>query len=232
MARIARIVVPKMPHHITQRGNRRQKVFFNEGDYREYIKLMSASCYLHGVEIWAYCLMSNHVHLIAVPEKAESLRNAIGEAHRRYTRLINFRQNWRGHLWQDRFASFPMDEKYLLAAARYVELNPVRARITADPLSYLWSSARSHAAGEDDELVKVNPLLALVPDWQAFLRRGLEEKENQRLRIHERTGRPLGDESFIKKVEYMADRVFHKQKPGPKIRKEEKLNYITQAIEN
>ena len=114
MARIARIVVPKMPHHITQRGNRRQKAFFNEGDYREYIALMSASCNLHGVEIWAYCLMCNHVHLIAVPEKPESLRHAIGEAHRRYTRAINFRNKWRGHLWQERFASFPMDEKYLL----------------------------------------------------------------------------------------------------------------------
>jgi putative transposase len=99
------------------------------------ISLMSASCRYHGVEIWAYCLMSNHVHLIAVPEKPESLRSAIGEAHRRYTRSINFRQNWRGHLWQDRFASFPMNESYLLAAARYVELNPVRAHMTGDPMS-------------------------------------------------------------------------------------------------
>lgn len=124
MARIARIVVPGMPHHITQRGNRPQETFFKEDDYREYISLMSASCHLHGVEIWAYCLMSNHVHLIAVPKQDESLRSAIGEAHRRYTRSINFRQNWSGHLWQERFASFPMNESYLLAAARYVELNP------------------------------------------------------------------------------------------------------------
>jgi putative transposase len=216
MARIARIVVPKMPHHITQRGNRRQEAFFCEGDYREYISLMSAACNLHGVEIWAYCLMRNHVHLIAVPEKPESLRLAMGEAHRRYTRSINFRNKWRGHLWQDRFASFPMDEKYLLAAARYVELNPVRAHITADPLSYSWSSAKSHVLGEDDQLVKVKPLLELVSDWQAFLREGFEEKENQRLRIHERTGRPLGDETFLNKIENMANRVLHKQKPGPK----------------
>jgi putative transposase len=216
MARIARIVVPGIPHHITQRGNRRQESFFNDGDYHEYISLMSASCDLHGVEIWAYCLMSNHVHLIAVPEKPESLRHAIGEAHRRYTRSINFRHDWRGHLWQERFASFPMNETYLLAAARYVELNPVRAHITTDPLSYPWSSARSHVLGQDDELVKVKPLLDLIPDWQAFLKEGIEEKESQSIRRHERTGRPLGDESFINRIENAANRVLRKQKPGPK----------------
>ena len=216
MARIARIVVPRIPHHITQRGNRRQEAFFNEGDYREYISLMAESCNLHGVEIWAYCLMNNHVHLIAVPEKTESLRQAIGEAHRRYTRSINFRQKWRGHLWQERFASFPMNENYLLAAARYVELNPVRAHITNDPVSYSWSSAKCHALGQDDELVRVKPLLDLVPDWKNFLREGIEEEESQLIRRHERTGRPLGDESFINKMENTANRVLRKKKPGPK----------------
>ena len=229
MARIARIVVPRIPHHITQRGNRRQESFFNESDYREYISLMSAACHLHGVEIWAYCLMSNHVHLITVPEKAESLRRAIGEAHRRYTRAINFRHNWRGHLWQERFASFPMNETYLLAAARYVELNPVRARITSDPLSYKWSSARSHALGQDDELVRVKPLLDLVPDWKAFLLEGIEEKDYQQMRRHERTGRPLGDESFINRIENAANRVLRKKKPGPK---QEKLQGINRGEHN
>jgi len=216
MARIARIVVPGIPHHITQRGNRRQETFFKEDDYREYISLMSASCRLHGVEIWAYCLMSNHVHLIAVPEQDESLRSAIGEAHRRYTRSINFRQNWRGHLWQERFASFPMNERYLLAAARYVELNPVRARITKDPSSYLWSSARSHILDEDDALVRVKPLLDLVPDWKNFLNEGIAENDIKCIRQHERTGRPLGDDRFITKIERAVDRVLSKKKPGPK----------------
>jgi putative transposase len=216
MARIARIVVPGIPHHITQRGNRRQESFFREDDYREYISLMSALCCLHGVEIWAYCLMSNHVHLIAVPEKAESLRSAIGEAHRRYTRLINFRQNWRGHLWQERFASFPMNEIYLLAAARYVELNPVRAGITKDPSLYRWSSARSHITGKDDALVKIRPLLDLVPDWKNFLREGIEDKDIKILRQHENTGRPLGDDKFVRKIEKVVGRVLKKKKPGPK----------------
>ena len=120
------------------------------------------------------------------------------------------------HLWQERFASFPMNETYLLAAARYVELNPVRAHITTDPLSYPWSSARCHALGRDDELVKVKPLLDLIPDWQAFLMEGIEEQESQRIRKHERTGRPLGDESFINRIENAANRVLRKQKPGPK----------------
>jgi putative transposase len=220
MARIARIVVPGIPHHITQRGNRCQETFFNTGDYREYISLMAEACNLHGVEIWAYCLMSNHVHLIAVPEKTESLRQAIGEAHRRYTRSINFRQKWRGHLWQERFASFPMDENYLLAAARYVELNPVRAHIINDPVFYPWSSAKSHISGQDDELARVKPLLNLVPDWQRFLQEGIEEKESQLIRRHEKTGRPLGNESFINKIENAADRVLRKKKPGPKKEKE------------
>ena len=127
MARLARVVIPGMPHHITQRGNRRQPTFFCEEDYAAYLELMGQWCKERGVAVWAYCLMPNHVHLIAVPKSEDGLRRAIGKAHRRYTRRVNFREQWRGHLWQGRFASFVLDEPYLLAAARYVELNPVRA---------------------------------------------------------------------------------------------------------
>ena len=107
MARIARVVVPNLPHHIVQRGNRRQRVFFAEIDYEAYLSLAAEWCGKFGVEIWAYCLMPNHVHLIAVPSTEESLGKAIGEVHRRYTRMINFRKKWRGYLWQGRFASYP-----------------------------------------------------------------------------------------------------------------------------
>ncbi|MEW5980395.1 MAG: transposase, partial [Acidobacteriota bacterium] len=144
MARLARVIAPGVPHHVTQRGNRRQQTFFCDDDYREYIALVSEWCAKHCVRIWAWCLMPNHVHLIAVPSSPESLARAIGEAHRRYTRRINFRENWRGHLWQERFASFPLDENYLLAAARYVEMNPVAAGLVAHPGEYPWSSARAH----------------------------------------------------------------------------------------
>ncbi len=133
-----------MPHHVTQRGNRRQQTFFNDGDYRQYLDLMQHWCLQHQVAIWAYCLMPNHVHLILVPPSEESLCRAVGEAHRRYTRHINFREGWRGHLWQGRFASFVMDEPYLLAAARYVERNPVRARLVSQAADWPWSSAAAH----------------------------------------------------------------------------------------
>ena len=162
MARLARLVIPGMPHHLTQRGNRRQQTFFNEGDYAAYLELMAEWCREEGVDIWGYCLMPNHTHLIAVPASEQSLRRAVGEAHRRYTRRINFREKWRGYLWQGRFASFVMDEPYLLAAARYVELNPVRARMVEAPADWRWSSVRAHLLGRDDCLVKVGPLLAMV----------------------------------------------------------------------
>lgn len=159
MARTARVVAEGMPHHITQRGNRRQQTFFSDDDYKAYIDLMAQWCGQYAVEIWAYCLMPNHIHLIAVPQKAENLRLAIGEAHRRYTRRINFDKGWRGHLWQERFSSFIMDEQYLLACVRYIENNPVRAKLVKSPELWPWSSASAHMQGKDDALVRVAPLL-------------------------------------------------------------------------
>jgi putative transposase len=216
MARIARIVIPGIPHHITQRGNRRLQTFFCDDDYREYLTLMADSCRRYDVAVWAYCLMPNHVHLIAVPEQADSFRRALGEAHRRYTRHVNFREQWRGHLWQERFASFPLSENHLLAAARYVELNPLRAGLVKEPWSYKWSSARAHAEGRDDNLVRVGPLLELVADWRSFIEEDITGAEIERFRLHERTGRPLGEAAFLERMETMVGRVLKRQKPGPK----------------
>ena len=148
MARLARVVVPGLPHHITQRGNRRQQTFFCDEDYRSYLELMGQWCGAHQVEIWAYCLMPDHVHLIAVPQSADGLRRAVGEAHRRYTRMVNFREGWRGHLWQGRFASFVLDERYLLTAARYVELNPVRAGLIERSESLSLEQRRWHMCAD------------------------------------------------------------------------------------
>jgi putative transposase len=214
MARIARVVIPGFPHHITQRGNRRQQTFFNDGDYAAYLELMVEWCQKEGVEIWAYCLMPNHTHLIAVPSSEESLRRAIGEAHRRYTRRINFREKWRGYLWQGRFASFVMDEPYLIAAARYVELNPVRARLVACAKEWPWSSARAHLTGQDDCLVKVAPLLSMIGDWRGLLNSALAEEELEEMRRHSRTGRPLGAETFLDNLEGLIGRVLKMQKGG------------------
>ena len=123
MARLARVVVPGLPHHITQRGNRGQQTFFCDEDYEYYLELMGQWCGAHQVKIWAYCLMPNHVHLIAVPQSADGLGRAIGEVHRRYTRMVNVREGWRGHLWQGRFASFVLDKPYLLTARGTSSLN-------------------------------------------------------------------------------------------------------------
>jgi len=214
MARLARVVIAGMPHHVTQRGNRRQQTFFNDGDYAAYLELMGEWCGEEGVDIWGYCLMPNHVHLIAVPATELALRRAVGEAHRRYTRRVNFREKWRGYLWQGRFGSFVMDEPYLLAAARYVELNPVRARLVESAAEWRWSSARAHLSGRDDCLVKVAPLLAMVSDWQRLLDSALPEDQLKEFRRHGRTGRPLGNDSFLERLEALVGRILRPQKGG------------------
>jgi putative transposase len=160
--------------------------------------------------------MSNHVHLVVVPETEAGLARAIGEAHRRYTRAVNLREGWRGYLWQGRFASCPMDERYLLTAVRYVELNPVRARLVDAAWQYRWSSAAAHVRGTDDQLVRAQPMLERAGDWPEFLAQGLKPSELRTLRRHSRTGRPLGSEEFITRAEQTVGRSLRPQKPGPK----------------
>jgi putative transposase len=160
MVRLARVVAPGMPHHITPRGHRRQQAVFCAEDYQDYIALRGAwgrSCAGEG---WAYCLMPNPVHWIAVPDSADGLRRAIGDAPRRDTRRGTFREGWRGHLWQGRFASCARDAPSLRAAARSREQNPVRAGLAASPWEDPGSSARAQVAGRADSLVKTAPLLA------------------------------------------------------------------------
>ena len=218
MARIARAVAPGLPHHVTQRGNRRQQTFFGDEDYLAYLELMAEWCTMYNVQIWAYCLMPNHVHLIAVPKTKDGLNLAIGEAHRRYTRRINFREGWRGHLWQGRFSSFILDESYLLACARYVELNPVRAGLAKKPEAWRWSSASAHAKRKDDILARTKPLLARVKlPWKKFLSVDAQESDMELFRKHERTGRPIGDDAFIERLERLLDRRLKPEKPGPRV---------------
>jgi len=218
MARLARIVAAGVPHHVTQRGNRRQTVFFSEDDYAFYATLLAEGCKAANTTLWAYCLMPNHVHMILVPADPDGLRAALGETHRRYSAHINRREDWGGYLWQGRFASAPMDEPHLLACARYVELNPVRAGLVTRARDWRWSSARAHLAGADDDLVTVEPLLELVPDWAALLRQGLRDNEREALRSAERTGRPLGSTGFVAGLEKSLNRPLARRKPGPKPR--------------
>jgi len=216
MARMARVVVPGIPHHIVQRGNRRLETFFSERDYQQYLYLMADWCNRCEVEIWAYCLMPNHVHLISVSQSEEGLRKAIGEAHRRYTRHINYQNDWKGHLWQGRFASYPMDEAYLIATVRYILLNPVRAGLVRRPEKYRWSSCKAHLEGKNDILVRVKPLQDIISNFPELLEDKDPEQYYQAIRSHEKTGRPLGSEAFLDMLEQKTARPLKKQKPGPK----------------
>lgn len=223
MPRIARIVAPGYPHHITQRGNRRQQTFFSDEDYDAYIDLMAEWCDHYGVEIWAYCLMPNHVHLVSVPKEKDSLHLAIGEAHRRYTRMINFRNGWRGHLWQGRFASYIMDERYLLSCVRYVETNPVRVKLSDQAQNWRWSSAAAHISGNDDRLVSVLPMLRMVKKkWAEYLDEPVLEDEINDMRKHERTGRPLCKTWLLDRLETLLDRPLKPKKPGRKPKRSNK----------
>ena len=215
MARQARIVLPDTPHHITQRGNRGDNVFFEKSDYEAYIQFLGEECADKGVAIWAYCLMPNQIQLIAVPSRATSLGRALGEAHRRYTRRINERNSWRGHLFQDRFFSYPMDENHLLAAARYIETAPVFAGIAPNPESYLWSSARAHIKSREDKLLAPEkPLTHFMPDWAGFLKEWPDDPDPKAIERHLQTGRPRGNDNFLDAVESMVGRTVRPQKPG------------------
>lgn len=215
MARQSRIVLRDTPHHITQRGNRGEAVFFEKSDYEAYIQFLSEECADKGVAIWSYCLMPTQIQLIAVPSRENALGRALGEAHRRYTRRINERNSWRGHLFQDRFFSYPMDETHLMNAARYIETLPVFSGIAPTPESYLWSSARSHVKGREDKLLTPEkPLLHFTQNWTDFLQGMPEGEDTKIIERHLQTGRPRGNDTFLDSVESMVGRPVRPQKPG------------------
>ena len=214
MARIARVVVPNYPHHITQRGNRRQQTFFSKRDYQYYLRLALEAREKALVEVWAYCLMPNHVHMILVPGAEDGLSKYLAPIHHKYALAVNKRMRWKGHLWQERFYSAVMDEIHLLQAVRYVELNPVRAKLCDKAQDWKWSSARAHVSGKDDDILKVEPLLERVNDWPAYLS-GASDFDGQ-LRKCTCTGRPIGEDNFLLQVEALTGRCLRKRKPGPR----------------
>jgi len=215
MSRIARVVVPGCPHHIVQRGNRRQAVFFCDQDKATYLELFSTHAREAGVDVWAYCLMDNHVHFVAVPHDRASLARGIGVVHKKYTRLIHFRKGWRGYLWQGRFFSVPLSDQYLYRAVRYVERNPVRAKLVQSAQDYQWSSARAHVFNTKDPLLPENLLNLGIDNWAAYLAED-DAKDREIIARHTSTGRPLGDDDFISRIEKLTGRILRKQKPGPK----------------
>ena len=190
-------------------------VFFSDADRAEYLRQLSEQGRRFGVEYIAWCLMTNHVHLVAVPEEENSLALGVGEAHRRYTRFVNFREGWRGYLFQGRFHSFPLEGNFLLAAVRYVLRNPVRAGFVKAPWDYRWSSAKWFVGErEDDPLAVPSDMLADITDRRAFLLQ--EEDSLTEFRRHARTGRPLGSDSFLVHLEQLTGRVLRPRRRGPK----------------
>ena len=221
MVRLARLVIPGVPHHVTQRGNRRQPIFFSDDDYAAYRDLVADACAARAVRCLAWCLMPNHVHLILTPSDEDGLRAALAEAHRRYSRRINLAHEWTGYLFQGRFASYPMDDAHLMAAVRYVELNPVRAKLVDSAEAWRWSSARAHVSGRADGLTDLEALAGVHRNWRAMLLQGLEAgdlggEEIHAIEAHVRTGRPRGGDAFVGALEARTGRSLKRRKPGRK----------------
>lgn len=218
MARLARVVIPDHPHHVTQRGNGRARTFFGDDDYALYRDLLAEHCRAAGVAVWAWCLMPNHAHLVLVPSDAGGLRRALAPVHRRYAGIIHARRRRTGHFWQGRFGAVVLDEAHLAAALAYVALNPVRARLVARARDWRWASTRAHLSGRDDGVTVLEPIRGRIPDFAAFLAGAENAEAFARLRAAESVGRPLGDESFLAAVERATTRHLRPGKRGPKPR--------------
>jgi putative transposase len=216
MARLARVVVPGLPHHVTQRGNGRARTFFGDDDYALYRDLLATHCHAADVEIWGWCLMPNHVHLILVPSDPDGLRRALSRVHRIYAGVIQARRRRSGHFWQGRFGAVAVDEAYLAAALRYVSLNPVRARLVARAQDWKWSSTRAHLRGKDDGLTARQPVREIIPDFAGLLASAPEQDLFDSLRASESIGRPLGSDRFLARIERLTGRVLKPRKRGPK----------------
>lgn len=227
MPRIARPVFSGVPHHITQRGNRREDVFFNEADRAAYLAWLGEYCAKYKVRVLAYCLMTNHIHVVAVPEAEQSLERVFRPLHTRYAQRINRAKHWKGHLWQGRYFSSTLDEPYLWAAIRYVERNPVRARMVRRAENYAWSSAAAHCGlKEDFVLTKDREWLSQVKsagDWSKWLAEGDRPGQLEVLRQHVERGLPCGAEAFIRRLERRAGQLLRARPRGrPKKVEEQK----------
>ncbi len=220
MARTARVVAEAVPYHITQRGNNRQDVFLLPEDRRFYLDLLRAKCSEHGVAVLGYCLMTNHVHLIAIPKRPDSLARAIGQTDGRYAQWFNRRNRRIGHLWQARFKSCALGRSHLIAALAYVDLNPVRARMVSAAAEYEWSSAAAHSSNAASD-----PLLddwawseLHIHDWARVLGVGVSEATAAELGRATEAGLSLGDEAFVQRMERHVGRDLRRKKPGPQLK--------------
>jgi putative transposase len=202
MARIARVMHEGWPFHLTHRGNHRKPVFRRDADCRTYLSLLDRFSRQFGMKIWAYCLMPNHIHLLAVGTRRTSIARALGNAQGTFSRMRNRETGVTGHLWANRFFSSALDRPHLWAAVRYIELNPVRGGLVDQALAYRWSSARAHAGLVRDPLLdRQSPFPGPIGDWTSWLGIGLDAETVKRLRSNTTAGRPSGDEDFVRELE-------------------------------
>ena len=209
MPRVARIVVPGCPHHVTQRGNNRQDVFFVEDDWRTYLRILREQSKRFGLSVDGYCLMTNHVHLVAVPTTENSLAKAVGRTHWLYTQYVNRLHRRSGHLWQNRFFSCALDESHCWQALAYVERNPVRAPLVRKAWRWPWSSAAAHAGGTDATgLLDLARWRGRHPPqaWREVLQSAADEDQLRVVREGVVRGRPLGSDRWLAKLETALDR--------------------------
>ena len=211
---MARTVIAGVPLHVTQRGHRRENVFFADADRERYLELLRGYSEQHGLEILAYCLMTNHVHLVVVPETETALATTLKPVHLRYAQHVNWTHNLTGRLWQGRYFSCPLDDNHCLAAVRYVECNPVRAGLVDRAEDYPWSSAASHAGRCPNPMLSVRRKVETgIQDWSAWLAEKQSDEAVEQLRRRTRSGRPLGDEAFISRLESLTGRTL-RPRPG------------------
>jgi len=199
MPRSARIVALGVPHHITQRGTDRQHVFFSNADRKVYLRLLAEQSRLAGLRVLAYCLMRNHIHLVAVPDQERSLALAMQRTHGRYAQYLNARRQRCGHLWQNRYFSCPLAGSHLWTALRYVEHNPVRAGIVVQPWMYRWSSTAAHLGAHDESRALDRGFWREqggAETWRDMIDCGEDESHVQKLRLATYAGRPLGSQQF------------------------------------
>ena len=219
MPRMARVVAEAVLHHVTQRGNNRQDTFFLADDRRFYLETLRAKCRDHGVVVLGYCLMTNHVHLVVVPRRADALAHALGQTHGKYARWFNRRYRRSGHVWQNRFYSSVLGGPHLETALAYVDLNPLRAGLVRRPEGHEWSSAKAHLAGcEGDPLIDswAWEQLGMAADWADRLAAHQAAGAGEQLREATYGGRPFGDAKFISEMERKVKRPLRKGRPGPK----------------
>jgi putative transposase len=219
MARLARVVIPGLPHHVTQRAGGRARTFFGDADYALYRDLLAEACRAARVEVWAWCLLPSAVQLILVPADKDGLRRALAKTHRAYAGIIHARRRRTGHFWRGRFGSVVIDEAHLAAAVHDLSASPVRVRLVRRAQDWRWSSVHAHLYGRDDGLTTPGPLRKRFAPFRKFFAGPPDPAAVVRLRAAQSVGRPVGNQAFMARLERLTKRPLRPAKRGPRPRR-------------